>query len=356
MSTPHKNRTIICSVVFLDMVDYSKLTVRRQHEVKTAFNRMVGENIARIPEDERFVLDTGDGAALCFIGDPEDALFVAMDLRNEFAEAEVDERPFPPVRIGINLGPVRAVTDLSGRMNLIGDGINVGQRIMSFAEPGQILVARSYFEVVGCLSTKHARLFRYLGERRDKHVREHVVYEVHLDDQDTSDPSVVATEVDLPQERALLTSEQAHVVADELARSVGPMAKVLVERALRTASSHAGLLEHLMGLIPDGPARQDFKRRFEASVGSPAQPDSHARGSEAAAPATNGAPGRAWSDAELEAAQVALARHIGPLAGLLVKRAAAESKTLAGLYQRLAAEVPAGEHRRQFLESAPRDV
>ena len=82
------------------------------------------------------------------------------------------------VRMGINLGPVRLVKDLNGQMNIIGDGINVAQRVMSFAGPGQLLVSRSFYEVVSCLSRDYASLFSYEGARTDKHVREHEVYSV----------------------------------------------------------------------------------------------------------------------------------------------------------------------------------
>jgi hypothetical protein len=83
-----------------------------------------------------------------------------------------------PVRSGVNLGPVRLVKDLNGQMNIIGDGINVAQRVMSFSRPGQLLVSRSFYEVVSCLSRDYANLFHHEGSRTDKHVREHEVYSV----------------------------------------------------------------------------------------------------------------------------------------------------------------------------------
>jgi hypothetical protein len=67
---------------------------------------------------------------------------------------------------------------LNGQMNIIGDGINVAQRVMSFAGPGQLLVSRSFYEVVSCLSRDYAGLFQHEGARTDKHVREHDVYSV----------------------------------------------------------------------------------------------------------------------------------------------------------------------------------
>jgi len=51
---------------------------------------------------------------------------------------------------------------------------------MSFADPGQVLVSRSYFEVVSHISEGYAQLFSYRGSRTDKHVREHEIYEVGM--------------------------------------------------------------------------------------------------------------------------------------------------------------------------------
>ena len=86
-----------------------------------------------------------------------------------------------PLRMGINLGPVRVVKDLNGQTNILGDGINVGQRVMSFAEPGQLLVSRSFYEVVSRLSSEYDNLFTHVGSRTDKHVREHEVYVVNVE-------------------------------------------------------------------------------------------------------------------------------------------------------------------------------
>src|SRR5207253_8555848 len=163
-------RTLVCSVLFLDIVEYSKKPVAEQLELKQAFNRSLATALEQVPQRDRIILDTGDGAAVTFMGDPEDALFAALAVRNMAAEVAV--------RLGVNLGPVRLVKDLNGQMNIIGDGINVAQRVMSFARPGQLLVSRSFYEVVSCLSRDYANLFHHEGARTDKHVREHDVYSV----------------------------------------------------------------------------------------------------------------------------------------------------------------------------------
>lgn len=177
------NRTFICSVVFIDLVGYSKKPVTEQIRLKTSLTNNLSEAIKDIPVNDRIILDTGDGAAISFLGDPEDALFVTLSLREAIvrdntsatsAEASGEDS----VRMGINLGPVKLVKDINGHPNIIGDGINVAQRIMSFARPGQIVVSRSYYDVVSNLAGEYAKLFSYEGSRTDKHVREHEIYVV----------------------------------------------------------------------------------------------------------------------------------------------------------------------------------
>ena len=177
MMPERANRTFICSVLFLDIAAYSKKPVSEQIKLKDRFNTLIAESIRDIVPSDRIILDTGDGVGINFLGDPEDALFVAMSLRESFAP-RAGEASSLPARIGINLGPVRLVRDLNSQPNIIGDGINVAQRVMGFAKPGQILVSRSYYEVVSHISEGYTKLFSYEGSRTDKHVREHEVYSV----------------------------------------------------------------------------------------------------------------------------------------------------------------------------------
>ncbi|MBL0141357.1 MAG: hypothetical protein IPP91_04670 [Betaproteobacteria bacterium] len=177
------NRTFICSVVFIDLVGYSKKPVSEQIRLKSSLTNNLSEAIKDIPVNDRIILDTGDGAALSFLGDPEDALFTTLSLREAMVRdnqtaTQVEASGDDAVRMGINLGPVKLVKDINGHPNIIGDGINVAQRIMSFARPGQIVVSRSYYDVVSNLASEYAKLFTYEGSRTDKHVREHEIYVV----------------------------------------------------------------------------------------------------------------------------------------------------------------------------------
>ena len=180
------NRTFICSVVFIDLVGYTKRPVSEQIRVKSSLTNNLSESIKDIPPNDRIILDTGDGAAISFLGDPEDALFVTLSLREAMlregmTSTMIEATGEDAVRMGINLGPVKLVRDINGHPNIIGDGINVAQRIMSFARPGQIVVSRSYYDVVSNLASEYAKLFKYEGSRTDKHVREHEIYIVGQD-------------------------------------------------------------------------------------------------------------------------------------------------------------------------------
>jgi class 3 adenylate cyclase len=168
--TEESGRTLVCSVLFVDLIGYSKKAVAEQHQIKQLFNRELAEALDLLKRVDRIIVDTGDGAAVVFLGDPEDAMIVGLAMRETAAKL--------PMRLGINLGPVRMITDLNGQTNVIGDGINVAQRVMGFADAGQLLVSANYHDVVTRVSEHYGKLFTRAGKRHDKHVREHDVYMV----------------------------------------------------------------------------------------------------------------------------------------------------------------------------------
>ena len=172
------NKTIICSVFFLDIIEYSKKSVADQISLKERFNAFLATAIRDVPINDRIILDTGDGAAVSFLGEIEDALRAALSMRSSLLSDEGLKQPSLQVRMGVNLGPVRLVRDINGLPNLVGDGINVAQRIMGFASTGQILVSRSYYDAASRLSHDYKGMFHYEGSRTDKHVREHEVYAI----------------------------------------------------------------------------------------------------------------------------------------------------------------------------------
>jgi class 3 adenylate cyclase len=225
-------RTLVCSVLFIDIAGYSKQAVTDQYEVKSRFNGMLAEALDVLQRRDRVIVDTGDGAAVVFLGDPEDALVVGLAMRELSGKV--------PLRMGINLGPVKLISDLNDQVNVVGDGINVAQRVMSFADPGQLLVSVHYHDVVSRLSEEYATLFTRVGKRQDKHVREHDLYSVSDALRLTPQPLLDEPSAPAPAARYQATSHEPAKVLD-----AGTNLMV-------SGASHASVMSALERLIKDG--------------------------------------------------------------------------------------------------------
>jgi TolB-like protein/Tfp pilus assembly protein PilF len=159
-------------VLFIDIVGYSKLL---NEEQKERLNQLTEIALATTPvreaTDEQLVrLPTGDGMALVFHHSAEEPARCAL----EIAEA-LQKHPELPVRMGIHSGPVNKVTDVSGRTNLAGAGINMAQRVMDCGDAGHILLSQHVADDL-VHSRQWASRLRDLGECEVKHgVRLHLV-------------------------------------------------------------------------------------------------------------------------------------------------------------------------------------
>jgi class 3 adenylate cyclase len=351
MSTPIRreeaielDRSWLVVVVFVDMVKYSRQSQEVQAEWRERFKQYLTEAIKDCPESGRVILDCGDGAAIVFLGDPEQGLRCALGVLGSI----VGEKKGPSLtpmkaRLGINLGSVRLVRDINGNIAAAGDGINVGQRVMSFAGDNQILVSRSFYEVASLLADKYSSLFRYSGVQKDKHQREHTLYELHLPG------AVPATPALAPETNPKwsLAPAQLATLERQLAHFVGPIARHLVENAAHRAGSAAELRGTLLAILPNQADQETFLHSChellpETAGASPSAP------AEPAPPAS----ASALDSVILERAQKALASYIGPMARVLVKRAARTAPTPAALYELLAVEIPSATDRAAFLRQS----
>ena len=118
----------------------------------------------REASDEQLVrLPTGDGMALVFRHSAEEPARCAL----EIARA-LKQHPELPIRMGIHSGPVSDVTDVSGRTNLAGGGINIAQRVMDCGDAGHILFSKRAAEDLEQSGHWQAQLHD-LGECEVKH-------------------------------------------------------------------------------------------------------------------------------------------------------------------------------------------
>ena len=168
-------------------------------------------------------------------------------------------------------------------------------------------------------------------------------------------------------------------IEENLAQSIGPMARIIVRKAARTAPSLDALCEELAGQLDPGSDRDAFRAKCRACgkeaappVKPPAGPGktppctgrtpagvgpvSNAPHSPATTPSSSD-PGASrtpagFSDADLAKLEAALAQQIGPLARVLLKKALKSATTLSGLASTLEENIPGEEGRRAFRDVA----
>src|SRR5438876_1743474 len=134
----------IAHVLFIDIVGYSKLSVKDQHAAVEQLNQIVraSEQFQRADSAGRLLkVATGDGMALVFYTSPEAPAQCAVEISRA-----VKEEPRLQLRMGIHSGPVSGVVDVNERTNVAGAGINLAQRVMDCADAGHILLSKHVAE------------------------------------------------------------------------------------------------------------------------------------------------------------------------------------------------------------------
>jgi adenylate cyclase len=164
-----KSRLEIAHVLFMDIVDYSKLLTDEQSEALHELNQLVrNTEAAREAEaaGKLTILPTGDGMALVFTGSVEEPVECALEISHALRA-----QPSLPVRMGIHSGPVHHVKDANERENIAGVGINIAQRVMDCGDAGHILISKRVADDLA----QQRRWQPYLHELGDVEVKHGVV-------------------------------------------------------------------------------------------------------------------------------------------------------------------------------------
>src|SRR5437868_3168478 len=134
----------IAHVLFIDIVDYSKLSVNEQHAAVEELIQIVraAEQFRKAEVANRILkIPTGDGMALVFYKSPEEPAQCAFEISRALKD---DQRL--QVRMGIHSGPISGVVDVNERTNVAGAGINPAQRVMDCGDAGHILLSHHVAE------------------------------------------------------------------------------------------------------------------------------------------------------------------------------------------------------------------
>src|SRR5437660_3384017 len=138
-------RLEIGHVLFIDLVGYSKLLIEEQKQwIRQLTDIVLATAQVREATNEQLVrLPTGDGMALVFRNSAEEPARCALEITEALHnDSGSKEKPQLRLRMGIHSGPVSEVTDVSGRTNITGGGINMAQRVMDCGDAGHILLSK----------------------------------------------------------------------------------------------------------------------------------------------------------------------------------------------------------------------
>ena len=240
--------------VFLDVVGFSRgRSVEAQVDIVAALNEVVSRAVGGmgLPLDDEtqvILLPTGDGICVAIV-----KLWGAFDIHLALSieilahlKAYNDEIKDPArrfeVRIGLNQNVDNLVSDINGRPNVAGAGINTAQRVMNLADNGQILLGEAVHQTL-CNREQYMKSFRRFSTY-DKHNQELIVHQY-------IEPDVPGLNIEVPmsfRERAAprppLSLYQAYYLLEAMRRHEALIALPRTS-GLRDA---AGLLLHFLAL------------------------------------------------------------------------------------------------------------
>ena len=175
------------------------------------------------------------------------------------------------------------------------------------------------------------------------------------------DLTVVADDPMSRPESTSLTSavfgrETLDAIAADLAPHIGPIAPMAVRSAARKVMTLARLAELLGKEIADESARAAFVKKYAAAApsspfGAPSRPAS-SRPPSAPPSAPVSGPAATFDAAVLAKAEVVLAQHIGAVAKIVVRRAAAKARDEPELYLMIADEIEDKDEKKRFIRKA----
>ncbi|MDX1933488.1 MAG: AAA-like domain-containing protein [Capsulimonadales bacterium] len=154
----------IAHILFVDIVGYSTVSLEEQSRIFGLLTETVDQLPvfveARVAESV-LPVPSGDGMALVFQDDVTAPVRCAIELTRRIAGAI-------PLRIGLHSGLVHILNDISGKRNVVGEGINTAKRVMDQGDAGHILLSEQHANWLR--QSDHWRNLLFpLGQRIAKH-------------------------------------------------------------------------------------------------------------------------------------------------------------------------------------------
>lgn len=166
----------------------------------------------------------------------------------------------------------------------------------------------------------------------------------------TSGPAQSPTQLAGGMTGVVLDREVLKRIETELTRHIGPIAPVAVRSAAKKALSVSQLVEMVARDIDDDAVRAQFLKRFANADNS--APVSRPSGPTTTSQVPTMLAEKRFDAAVISRAEASLSKHLGPLARVVVKRAAMKARDESELYLLIADEIEDKEERKSFIRKA----
>jgi class 3 adenylate cyclase len=166
-------KTETAHVLMTDRVGYSQISIERKSRLdKELLDAVLCGPASGLTETQCIRLDSGDGVALVFFGEPLLAIEAALHLHATVAKSAAVK-----LRIGLHSGLVTRRRDANNKSNVSGPGIDKAQRAMSCADGSQVVMTEFFAENLRAFEGWGERLID-LGEHPIKHAETLRLYSI----------------------------------------------------------------------------------------------------------------------------------------------------------------------------------
>lgn len=172
---------------FCDIVAGSNPTIATKDQVRkvVVLNEVVArtETFKNRDGGSAVILPTGDGMAIGFGDSAEKPLRLAIEVHKGLSKYNQHRKGKEKllIRIGIDMGPVYFINDISGRANVWGPGIILTRRVMDLAADMQILASSRIAEDIRKLSPEYKAILHPIGDYSIKHGEQLYLYNIYGD-------------------------------------------------------------------------------------------------------------------------------------------------------------------------------
>jgi class 3 adenylate cyclase len=171
-SVPSSALTLV-RYIYLDVVGFThKRSVEVQVDIINALNGIVRDAVDQnLPRDSVIYIPVGDGICIALFGkgvNYDSHICIALDILARIYAHNQSVKGMCKfnVRIGINQNEDNIIKDINGNINVVGAGVNLTQRIMSFADGNQILVSRSVYDTLDCRQKYMGKFRPYIAQAK----------------------------------------------------------------------------------------------------------------------------------------------------------------------------------------------